>query len=258
MKKILSLFILLFVLFSTALFSQKKEELIQQGDKLYEQFNDKAALEKYLQADKLSPKDWQIYWRISRSYVNIASHMPDKSGSDKDKQLEVYQDALKYADDAVKLAPNESINYVRRAVANGRIALFKGVFSVGSIVTSVKNDCEKAIKLNTGGNYVQGVAHYVLARTHAKVSEKWAPARSVLGLGWADNEIALAEYKKAINLFPNFRMFYVDYARSLVREDNYDEAKKMLNKCFSSPKIEEDDDIKLAEAKQLMGEIKDK
>jgi len=93
-----------------------------------------------------------------------------------------------YADQAVKYGPNQSITYLRRAIANGRVALFKGVFSVGGVVNSVKSDCEKAISLNNGGNYTQALAHYVFARTHAKISEKWAPARSVLGLGWADND----------------------------------------------------------------------
>lgn len=255
MKKSASLFFLFLFLLTGSLFSQKKEDLIKQGDDFFEQYNEKAALDKYIQADKLSPKDWQIYWRLSRTYTNIAAHMPESS---KDAQLEMYQTALKYADDAVKLAPNESVTYIRRAVVNGRIALFKGVFSVGGIVNSVKKDCDMAIKLNNGGNYVQGLSHYILARTNAKVSEKWAPARAVLGLGWADNEVAIQEYKKAISLVPNFRMFYLDYARSLVREDMYKEAKDALNKVFSSPKQEIDDDIKTAEAKKLMSEIKDK
>ncbi|MDR3611285.1 MAG: tetratricopeptide repeat protein, partial [Ignavibacteriaceae bacterium] len=141
---------------------------------------------------------------------------------------------------------------------NGRIALFKGVFTVGGVVNSIKKDCEKAIALNNGGSYVQGLAHYVLARTNAKISEKWAPARAVLGLGWADNETAIKEYKTAISLYPNFRMFYVDYARSLIREDQYREAKEVLNKSLASPKQEEDDDARVGEAKQLLNEIKNK
>ena len=246
------------IVFSSILFGQQVEKLIDEGDKFNESFNNQGALEKYLQADKLSPKNWDILWRISRSYVNISTHMPENTGDQKDAQLAVFQKALTYADMSVTYGSDKSITYVRRAIANGRIALFKGVFSVGGVVKSVKSDCEKAIKLNNGGNYVQGLAHYVLARTNAKISEKWAPARAVLGLGWADNEIAIKEFKTAISLYPNFRMFYIDYARSLIREDKYSEAKDVLNKCISSSPQEEDDVSRLAEARLLLNDIKNK
>jgi tetratricopeptide (TPR) repeat protein len=246
------------LLFSSLVFGQQVAKLIDEGDKLTESFNNNGALDNYLQADKQSPKNWDILWRVSRSYVNIGTHMPESTGDQKDAQLAVFQKALSYADLAVVCGSDKSVTYIRRAIANGKIALFKGVFSVGSVVNSIKSDCEKAIKLSNGGKYIQGLSHYVLARTNAKISEKWAPARAVLGLGWADNEIAIKEFKKAIALYPNFRMFYLDYARSLIREDEYGTAREILNKCISSPKQEEDDDSRLLEAKQMLNEIKNK
>jgi tetratricopeptide (TPR) repeat protein len=256
--KINKVTLVFFIVFSSLLLGQQVERFIYEGDKLTDSFNNKGALDKYLQADKLSPKNWDILWRISRSYINIGTHMPESTGDQQDAQLAVFQKALTYADMSITYGSDKSITYLRRAIANGRIALFKGVFSVGGVVNSVKSDCENAIKLNNGGNYIQGLAHYVLARTNSKISEKWAPARAVLGLGWADNEIALKEFKTAITLFPNFRMFYIDYARSLIRENEYGTAKDILNKCISSPKQEEDDDSRLAEAKQILSEIKNK
>ncbi len=250
--------LLLIIIFGSLMFGQQVERLIEEGDKFTDSFNNKSALDKYLQADKLSPKNWDILWRISRSYVNIGTHMPENTSDQKDAQLEVFQKALSYAEMSINYGSSKSMTYLRRAIANGRIALFKGVFTVGGVVNSVKSDCEKAIKLNNGGNYVQGLAHYVLARTNAKISEKWAPARAVLGLGWADNEIAIKEYKTAILLFPNFRMFYIDYARSLIKEDDYGAAREILNKCISSPKQEEDDDSRFVEAKLMLNEIKNK
>lgn len=243
-------------IYNFSLQAQTLEKLIEEGDGYIDIYDNQKALDTYLKADKLYPDNWEVLWRISRAYVNIGVHMPERTDDQKDAQLAMFQKALEYADRAVKLAPDKSVNYVRRAIANGRIALFKGVFSVASVVNSVKEDCEKAIKLNTGNKYTIALAHYVLGRTHAKTSEKWAPARSVLGLGWADNEIAIAEFNKAINLYPNFRMFYLDLAKSYIREDEYQKAREMLKKVLDSPKREEDDDERLAEAKKLLDEIK--
>lgn len=252
-----SIFLLVyFMVFNSASKAQMAEKLIEEGDNYTEVFNNQKALDTYLKADKLYPNNWEILWRISRAYVDLGEHMPEKTDEQKDAQLVLYQKAFDFADRSVKLASDQSITYVRRAIANGRIALFKGVFSVASVVNSVKEDCEKAIKLNSGDTYTIALAHYILARTNAKTSEKWAPARAVIGLGWADNEIAIAEFNKAINLYPNFKMFYLDLAKSYIREDEYQKAREILKKVIDSPKKDEDDDQRVTEAKSLLEEIK--
>jgi tetratricopeptide (TPR) repeat protein len=236
--------------------AQSADELIAEGDKAAEEFSSTKALEYYLKADKIFPGSWQILWRISRSYVDIAEHMPSGTSDQEDAQYSEFEKALSYAENAVKLAPDQSIVYVRRAVANGKIALFKGVFSVAGVVNKVKEDCEKAIKLNNGGNYIQALAHYILGRTHSTVSNKWAPARAVIGLGWADKEIAIKELKKAVELFPDFRMFYLELGKAYLDEDEETKAEETLLKVLSAPKKDEDDDEFLKEAKQLLEEIR--
>ncbi len=264
MKLHTKLFVVLFSMiisltFSNFVYGQKLEELLKQGDDYLDvSFDNQKALDVFQKADKQFPNNWEVNWRLSRVYVYIAERMPESNSAQKDAQLVVYQKAFDYADKSVKLASDKSITYVRRAIANGRIALFKGVFSVAGVVNAVKTDCEKAIGLGNGGNYVQALAHYVLARTNDKVSEKWKPARSILGLGWADIDKAFSEYNIAINLYPNFRMFYLDYAKALIKEDEYAKAKEMLRKVIESPKRDENDDSQLSEAKNLLEQIKNK
>lgn len=256
MKKTLLSIITLIFLFSSYITAQSVDQLIDECDKYYSQFNNEKALESLLKAEKQSPDNWEVIWRLSRTYVDIGDKMPNSTSSQEDAQLATYQKALDYAEKSVKLEPNKTISYLRRAIANGKIALFKGVFSVAGVVNSVRADVEKAIQLNNGDNFAMGVAHYVLARTHAKTSEKWKPARSILGLGWADNEIAIKEFKKAIEIYPNYVMFYVDYANSLIREDEYKTAREMLNKALTIPNAHQDDDKRKAEAKQTLNDIK--
>lgn len=238
-------------------YSQTLEEFLAEGDKYYKEFNNEKALEVYQKADVKYPDKWEILWRISRAYVDIGEHMPASTSEQEEKQLEKYQLAFEYANRAVQLAPEQSVTYLRRAIANGRIALFKGVFSVASVVNAVRDDCHKSIELGTGGNDIQSVAHYVLARTHAKISEKWAPARAILGLGWADLDSSFVHYKKAIQIKPNFAMFYHDYALALIEDDEYQKAREMLNKVLQAPIEDEDDELKKEEAKKLLKEIED-
>ena len=255
-KNLLLGFTIIF-LFTANLFAQDINQLIETADKYYNEFNNEKELETLQKAEKIDTNNWDVVWRLSRVYVDIGEKMPNSTSEQEDAQIATYQKSLEYAEKAVKLAPDKSTSYLRRAISNGRIALFKGVFSVAGVVDAVRADAEKAIQLNTGGNFVQAVSHYVLARTHAKISEKWKPARSILGLGWADNEIAIEEYKKAIQLYPTYIMFYVDYANSLVREDEYETARQMLNKALTLPKQHQEDEKRVVEAKKILEDIKD-
>ena len=250
----------LFIFLITSLLrvnAQSLDDLLEEGEKYYKEFNNEKALEVFKKAEKIDANNSEVLWKLSRTYVDIADHMPASTGEQEDAQLAVFQKALEYADKSIKLKPDLSAGLLRRAIANGKIALFKGVFSVAGVVNSVRADVEKAIQLGNGGNFIQGVAHYVLGRTHAKTSEKWKPARAILGLGWADNEIALVEYKKAIEIYPGYMMFYVDYANSLIREDDYKTAREMLNKALTCQFQHQDDEKRLTEAKKTLNDIKD-
>ncbi len=250
MKKIIYSFVAAFLLLSFAVNANDVKSYLDKADSLNAEFKYEEALKVLEQADKQFPDNWEILWRMSRENVYIGNFMKDE-----DAREAQYVKALGYAERAIKLAPDKSITYLRRAIANGKIALFKGVFSVGELVNSVKADLEKAIALGNGGNYVQAIAHYVLGRTHAKVSEKWKPARSVLGLGWADLEIALKEYAVAEKLFPGFAMIHLDYAKALMRAEKYREAKSQLEKVLAAKVLDKEDPERKKEARELLKEV---
>lgn len=258
MKKFLQITsILLLVLFGyTASSAQSVDELLKEGDQYVAEYHHQKALDTYLKADKLSPNNWDVLWRISRAYVDLGEKMPDKTDEQKAEQEKVYQKSFEYADKSVKNGSNKSITYIRRAIANGRIALFQGIFSAPGTVNDVKEDCEKAIQLGNGDNYVQALAQYVLGRTHLKVCETSYLVRVPIGLGWADTEDAVRYLETANKLKPNFRMFMYELSKAYVEEDEYDKAKEILQKIEKAPKIDEDDDKVLAEAKKLYEEIK--
>lgn len=257
MKRNVFLSTMLLLLFTSLTFSQSIENYITKADSLYKVFDNEGALKLLKEADTKYPGNWELQWRLSRTYTDIGEHMPASTGEQEDKQLATFETAVKHADKAIELAPDKSITWLRRAIANGRIALFKGVFSVGAVVDQVRDDVTKAIKLGNGGNEVQGVAHYVLARTHDKISDKWSVARAALGLGWADYDSAMVHYAKAVKLYPDFMMIYVEYAKAYMEEDEWEKAKEMLGKAIKSPIKDEDDNKNLAEAKELLKKVEE-
>lgn len=256
MKKIILLFIFSFCFISFS-YSQSVSELIKQADEFTEQkFNNQEAIRVLENAYKLEPNNFDVLWRLSRAYVDYAEHLPDKTDAQKEFQLKNYEKALMYADKAIEVNNSNMIGYLRRGIVNGRIALFKGVFTAVDLVKKVKQDIEKAIALKNGGDIQLSIAYYVLARTHAKVCEKPYLVRLPLGLGWGDRDLATEYYEKAIKLRPDFIMFRLDAAKNYIELEEYNKAKEHLLAIKNLPKLDEDDDKFRAEAKTLYETIK--
>jgi FimV-like protein len=230
-------------------------QLIAEGNEYAEKtFDNQKALEKYTEALEISPNNYEILWRISRTYVDIGEHLSNKSDEEKQKQLETYEKALEFAKKAIAANPEGAMGYTREAIANGRIALFRGIWESIDLVKQTRADCEKAIALDSA----EAAAYYVLGRTNAKVCEKPKIIRWPLGLGWANMDEAVKNYEKAIELRPNFIMYRIDCARAYIEMDEYEKARAHLAKIDTLPKEDEDDDTFRKEAVELMEEIKEK
>ncbi|MCX8011390.1 MAG: hypothetical protein N3A61_09570, partial [Ignavibacteria bacterium] len=171
--KNLFLFLFVFGILLSVANAQSIADLIKQADEFTEQkFDNAGAIRVLEKAYSMEPNNFDVLWRLSRAYVDYGEHLPDKTDAEKDKQLSTFEKALDFANKAVNANPSNMVGYLRRAIANGKIALFKGVFKTVSLVKEVKSDVEKAISLKNGGDIQLSVAHYVLGRSHAKVCEK--------------------------------------------------------------------------------------
>lgn len=234
--------------------TNRVDQLIGEGDVYSEkEFNNEKALAKFTEANSLSPNNYDVLWRLSRTYVDIGEHLPTKTDAEKQKQLETYEISLTFAKGAVAANPKGSMGYTREAIANGRIALFKGIWESIDLVKQTRADCKKAIALDS----TNPAAYYVLGRTNAKVCEKPKFVRWPLGLGWANMDDAVKNYEKSIALRPNFIMYRLDCARAYVEMDEYAKAREHLSKISSLPKEDEDDDSFRKEAAELLEKIKD-
>ncbi len=235
--------------------SSTVSQLIAEGNTFAEKtFENQKALEQYNEALKLTPNNFDILWRLSRTYVDIGEHLPSKTDAEKKTQLEYYEKSLDYAKKAIEANPQGAMGYTRQAIANGRIALFRGVFESLSLVKQVRADCEKAIMLDA----TEPAAYYVLGRTHMKLCEKPKFVRWPLGIGWANMEESIKNFEKAIELRPNFIMYRLDCARAYIETDEYGKAREQLTTIATLPKEDEDDDVFRKEAVAELEKIKEK
>jgi tetratricopeptide (TPR) repeat protein len=231
------------------------ERLIAQGNTFSEKtFENQKAVQSFEAALALEPNNYEVLWRLSRSLVDYGEHLPANTDQEKEKQLQTYEKSLEYANRAISVNSSGSMGYARRAIANGRIALFKGVWESLDLVKQTRADCEKAIALDANN----ASAYYVLGRTHLKVCEKPRIVRWPLGLGWANMDESIKNFEKAIALRPDFIMYRLDCSRAYIEEDEYARARQHLTAIATLPTGDEDDGQFRKEAEELLEKIKGK
>lgn len=245
--------------FSCALFltsaAQTAAEIAAKSDSLADvAFQNEPALEVLTAAATKYPGTYDILWRLSRTYSDMGAAINAVSDEQKKQQLDLYEKSLEYANQALAINPGGSMGYTRRAIANGRIALFKGVWESIDLVKGVRSDCEKAMELDKNNS----LAFYIYARTHAKVSEKPKLFRWPLGLAWANIDEAIKNFEIAIALRPDYIMYRLDAAKAYIEEDEYDKARTHLTAISTLPKAYQLDDDSRKEAAELLEKIKGK
>lgn len=203
-------------------------------------------------AQKAAPRDFALLWRLSRVRVLQGDAAPAQSKA----QDRFYREALDLAERAIKADPASPDGYLRRAAAAGKVALFSGVLDAADYVTQAREDTEKVIGMRGVPAPTLASAHYILGRTHLKLTETPRPLRMPLGLGFGNLADALANLRRATELRPGFVMFELEYGRALAAGDRTAEARARLQGVAAMAEQELGDDTRKREAAELLRTLK--
>ncbi len=204
------------------------------------------------QALAASPRDFEALWRTSRVRLLQGDAAPEKSKA----QDKLYRDALAIAERAIKANGDAPEGYVRRAAANGKVALFAGVLDAADYVLQAKEDTEKVIAMRNVPPLTLATTYYILGRTHLRLSDTPRPLRMPLGLGFGNAVDALKHLTRATELRPGFVMFHLEYARALIANDREPEARTALQQLPGLAIQEIGDDARKREGAELLRTLK--
>lgn len=196
-----------------------------------------------------SPNDLELLMRKAR----IVTLQGDQTSNEKNK-IKSYESAKAIGDQMVKIDSKSPKGYLRRAIAKGKLILFKGVLESRSLVLELRSDAKKALKLKSASSYEKALASYLLGRAHLKLADKPRAIRIPLGLGWANKSKGGDFLKEAFELSPNSIPFNLDYAIWLNENGDKTKAKKILTKIATLDVYDPADPEHKATAKKLLGE----
>jgi tetratricopeptide (TPR) repeat protein len=223
------------------------DALMAKGDVFDKQLKAAQALEDYLPAEKLEPKNAQLLVRIARQYRHLMSDT-----SDKNEKLRLGRISLDYAQRAATLAPNNSEAQLSPAISYGKMAPYLGNKEQADASGRIKQSVDRALQLDPKND----TAWYILGRWRRVLAEmnsvKRLLANALYGkLPVATNEEAEHALKMAVSINPNRLMYYIELGRIYAAMGRKDEARKLILKGTAMPNREKDD----AEIKAIGREV---
>ena len=216
---------------------QATAELITKGDAFDKRFQAKEALDFYLPAEKLEPKNVPLLLRIARQYRHLMA-----DASRKEEKLRLGAKAMDYAKRGASLAPNDSEAQLSVAITYGKMLPLKPSKEQMEGSRKIKEGAERAIRLDSGND----LAWHILGRWHLVMADvgmvKRALAQLVYGkLPSASNEEAVKCFERAIAINPNRLMHHVELGRTYAQMGRKAEARRFISKGLAMPSTEKDD-----------------
>ncbi len=212
--------LLIFLSFSIPLFSQEPEELIAQGDKLYEEMKDMAtaqeALSKYREAAIKAENKFEAFWKISR----ILYYIGIRTESKEEKEI-IFGQGLYFAKKAVALEPEKPDGHYWLGISYGFYGEARGVLKSLSFVKLIKEAMNKVIELDRG--YEDGGPDRVLGRVYFKVPD----------FAGGSKKKSLEHLLKSKELAPNYALTRCYLADTLLSLKEQDKARQELEYVLS-------------------------
>lgn len=212
-------------------------DLMKQGDVHDQKFQATEALELYLHAEKLEPRNASLLLRIARQYRHLM-----QDAKKPEEKIRLGNIAKDYAERAAILAPNESEAHLSIAISHAKMALILGNKEKMESSRRIKSEVDKAIALDPNSD----LAWHILGCWHQRLADISLLKRTIAvmvygGLPAATNEDAIKCFLKAIKLNPDRLIHYIELGRTYAQTGDATKAREFIDKGLAMPDVGKDD-----------------
>ncbi|CAL1517330.1 hypothetical protein [Chitinophaga sp. MM2321] len=248
-KRIMAVTFLVFAVFIAK--AQSVDEMVEQAKQLELQMKEPDAFEKDKEILKIQPDDIRALTQASQLCSRIGNRQKSK-----DDKTNYFNQAKSYAQQALKVDPNNADANNAMAVAMGRMALISGAKDKVAASKEVKKYAELAIKFNPA----LAQAYHVLGKWNFEVAnlnafERGAAKMLFGGLPEGSLQEAINNYEKCRQLDPGFILNYYELARSYKENDQQEKAIEVLKKALTLRNIYQDDASIKADCKKMLDDL---
>jgi tetratricopeptide (TPR) repeat protein len=228
---------ILISLFPLKMVAQDFNSLFEEGIRLERLPDEKKALMKFVEAQKINPKNLSALYKCSELCCRIGARESNYKIRD-----QYFQSALAYAKMAYKFFPEKDDACVSMSIALGRIALTKTGKEKVSMVKEIKTYADLALAINPK-NFK---AWHIIGKWNYEVSSLNFFERSAIklfygGLPESSFATSINAYEKANSINPYFCLNYLELAKAYYKNNNKPLAKSTLKYLLTVSNYTEDD-----------------
>ena len=185
-----------------------------------------------------------LLWRQARANIDKGENLEGEAGEP------YFTQAVKLAEQAIQMDPNNADAHLMLAIASGRMALLRGPFKAAGLVKQAFHEAHLAATL---GDSIP-VAFYVIGRTHKKLMEKSGLARTVAGLTFASEDSIPIYFERTLEIsHGNMIQCHVEYADFLLNtKKDTAAAKQHCEAALALPLRDEQDGKAQKWAREMM------
>ena len=210
------LVLLVALCFAYSLFGQIPEELIAQGDALFNEMKDMSAAKEaealYHKAIGQMDNRYEAFWRLSRILYYIGEHTEKKK-----EKKSIFAQGVYYAERAIDLEPEKPDGHYWHGVNNGKYGETRGVLKSLFLVKPIKRAMNKVIELDR--SYEDGGPDRVLGRVYFKLP----------GFAGGSKDKSLEHLLKSKEYGPNDAVTRIYLAETYLELDEIDKARQELD-----------------------------
>jgi len=213
------------------------DDLVKSGDIHDRNHQSGEALNYYLSAEKLKPRDAALLVKIARQYALRMSDLPDKAA-----KLDSGRKALAYAERAVAAAPDQCDPHLSVAICLGKLTPYLGNREKIKASRRIKASAERAVALDPKSDY----AWHILGRWHQELAGIGGATRMLAGIIYgglptASKDTAVDCFKRAIALNSKRLVHVVELGRTYAMMGRKSEAARYLRQGLAMPNQDKDD-----------------
>ena len=217
--------------------AESADDLIDKGKVFDRKFQANEALQLYLTAEKLEPKNPDLLVRIARQYRYLMTDATDTK-----EKLRLGYLALHYSTRAAGCGPKDCDAQLAPAITLGKMLPFLPAKDQVAASPRIKESVDKALALDPRNDN----AWHILGRWNRVLAEISGAKRFLAGLIYGElpkgsYEEAERDMKKAIELNPKRLMHYIELGRIYAQMGRKDEARELINKGLGMSDAEKDD-----------------
>ncbi len=226
-------------------------KLVAKGDVHDRKFENEQALQYYLPAEKLAPDDPALLVKIARQYVLRMGALAQKA-----EKIESGRTALRYAQRAVVLAPDQCDPHLSVAICWGKLTPLLSNREKVAASRQIKISADRAVMLDPKNDY----AWHILGRWHQAMANVGPATRVVVkmiygALPAASNEEAIKCLRKALQINPKRLVHVIEIGRTYAMMGDAEQAKRYIQQGLAMPNREKDDAETKQRGRQTLGEI---